>query len=765
MRTVILHYHLFKNAGSSLDASFKDWLGDKKWATKEFPGALNPNRQQVRQWIIDNPDVVCFSSHSAHLPPPEIEGVRVIPILFIRHPLDRILSAYAFEKKQGADTLGSVIARNTTLSGYLEIFLSQKNWHQVSNFHCQRLAAYFELPDKTLVERAVMAVDALPFIGVVEDYAGSITRLQRYLENNGFKDVPLKTKYVNTNSKRSQTLTMRLEEIRNSVEPKVYSKLIENNQGDLSIYEKVTSNDVELPGKKKHLIQYWTGLASPGIESLMEEWEAMNDDYQYVRFNEKSAFEFVLKFYGEIKAKAFSDINFQAMKSDVFRLAAINILGGVYIDAATKCNQSISAWNIDHNVPTFIKKRNGRIANALICSPADNQLIKLMLEQAWIAILEKNDGNIWLQTGPGMLKKIIDTAQFPYQLIDQENEDNHFKFLHDFEHKKSAHWSKQQLFRPLYNISNTDLTCQKIERFKDVFSDIELVLHIGHHKTGTTSIQNALLEMQDSDIIYPQTGLINVGHHLWSDILANGNQVKIVALIEALASEISGKNISRIILSSEYFSSKNEVEFDKQRMVNIWRFLSAFSNCFKKSNVIFYAREQASAIDSRIKQAIKSRICLQHINWKSIAGNPCFSYASFLEAMLYYFPNANVEPRSFDIAMKNGGVVQDFSSRLALNLKSKRANVSNNNIKLYYNLLEINKLAISIEHKMEKKQALFAENIKGEVISRKKLIINLFKKNRLINKPLTSFLSDNDKEEIKQMFAEENNIFKSKVNK
>jgi len=34
-RTILIHYHLFKNAGTSLDAVLKENFGDK-WITREF---------------------------------------------------------------------------------------------------------------------------------------------------------------------------------------------------------------------------------------------------------------------------------------------------------------------------------------------------------------------------------------------------------------------------------------------------------------------------------------------------------------------------------------------------------------------------------------------------------------------------------------------------------------------------------------------------------------------------------------------------------
>ncbi|WOD06199.1 hypothetical protein [Marinomonas sp. GJ51-6] len=105
MKTVILHYHLFKNAGTSLDAAFKENFSVEQgeWVTREFSAQPAKNREELKQWIIDNPQAKCFSSHTAIFPVPHIDGINIIPVIFYRHPIDRIASAYSFEKKQGGN--------------------------------------------------------------------------------------------------------------------------------------------------------------------------------------------------------------------------------------------------------------------------------------------------------------------------------------------------------------------------------------------------------------------------------------------------------------------------------------------------------------------------------------------------------------------------------------------------------------------------------------------------------------------------------------
>ena len=184
MRTVILHYHLFKNAGTSLDAAFKENFSEQEgeWVTKEFPGQPAKNREELKQWIIDNSQAKCFSSHTAIFPVPQVEGVKVIPVIFYRHPIDRIASAYSFEKKQGGDGFGPVLARSTNLAGYIETHLTHEHNRQCRNFHAHRLATMFGGKQGDEATLAKMAIEALPFIGLVEKYAESLERLEVLLK-------------------------------------------------------------------------------------------------------------------------------------------------------------------------------------------------------------------------------------------------------------------------------------------------------------------------------------------------------------------------------------------------------------------------------------------------------------------------------------------------------------------------------------------------------------------------------------------------------
>ncbi|MGV6852728.1 MAG: sulfotransferase family protein [bacterium] len=236
-RTIIFHYHLFKNAGTSLDSALKKHLGEDNWATKEFSGPPHKNREAVVQWIKETQST-CFSSHTAHLPPPDIDGIEIKPLIFIRHPIDRIASAYAFERKQGGNSFGSVLARNTSFAGYVETRLALPNDSQCRNFHTGRFAHYFPSSEQTdQLSQAKHALEALPFIGIVEYFNESMGRIEQWLRHEGFPNIQLEAVTKNASRSKKHTLEEKLHSIKQDLGETLYQILIEANQDDLSLYE------------------------------------------------------------------------------------------------------------------------------------------------------------------------------------------------------------------------------------------------------------------------------------------------------------------------------------------------------------------------------------------------------------------------------------------------------------------------------------------------------------------------------------------------
>lgn len=174
-RTVILHYHLFKNAGTSLDQILKKNFGEK-WVTREFSTVGKNNTEQVEDWIRETPEAVAYSSHTMMGPIPQVEGVRVISVMLLRDPIERIRSAYRFERKQRADTWGAQLAKEHDFEGYVRTRLARPGDRQCRNFQTHRLACLVP-GEGTELERALAALERVTVVGLVDHFDRALTRL------------------------------------------------------------------------------------------------------------------------------------------------------------------------------------------------------------------------------------------------------------------------------------------------------------------------------------------------------------------------------------------------------------------------------------------------------------------------------------------------------------------------------------------------------------------------------------------------------------
>lgn len=98
MRTVILHYHIYKNAGTSFDHVLSHNFGARH---ELFDGPFSfftIDQEQLDRIIMRRPQAVAFSSHQIVLPAPSSLEYRALAAIFVRNPFLRIASIYRFKR-------------------------------------------------------------------------------------------------------------------------------------------------------------------------------------------------------------------------------------------------------------------------------------------------------------------------------------------------------------------------------------------------------------------------------------------------------------------------------------------------------------------------------------------------------------------------------------------------------------------------------------------------------------------------------------------
>ena len=177
-RHIILHYHLFKNAGTSLDRILHRNFGPR-WLSAEFPTDAGNNTPLVESWIRQTPEGRAYSSHTALGPLPDVEGVTVMPVILLRDPIARIRSAYHFERHQQATTWGAQLARTQDFAGYVRARLARTGDRQCRNFQTHRLASLIpgDAPELNRARQGLALLQARGVVGRVEDFDAAMARL------------------------------------------------------------------------------------------------------------------------------------------------------------------------------------------------------------------------------------------------------------------------------------------------------------------------------------------------------------------------------------------------------------------------------------------------------------------------------------------------------------------------------------------------------------------------------------------------------------
>jgi hypothetical protein len=244
MRQVIVHYHMFKNAGSTFDSMLEKSFG-RSWVNYDKAQAaayITPD--ELAAFVTAHPDIRAVSSHQAVLPLPKMQGVDIMPAIFFRHPLDRVRSVYDFERRQsqqsGPVSKGAERAGRLSFADYLRWRLDTTANGVVHNFQTVRMIFSPKYNRRAITdadfELAWSRVQELPFFGLVEQFDDSIKLLIRALRQRG---TSLGTEYVARNqSKRASSLEDRLEHMRSELGEPLWMELQERNRRDQALYER-----------------------------------------------------------------------------------------------------------------------------------------------------------------------------------------------------------------------------------------------------------------------------------------------------------------------------------------------------------------------------------------------------------------------------------------------------------------------------------------------------------------------------------------------
>jgi hypothetical protein len=214
MRHILLHHHIFKNAGTTLDFAFWRNFGDRYIAF--HPNDSEPDGlvygAQIRDFLRVHPEAIGLTSHHFHLQRfRENEGdeftaeFRFYAIALFRHPIDRIISMYDFYRNGGAgDAEQTALVERLTVNDWVEWMMENKP-HLINDVQVGLLARhghYVGPPSRHDLQRAKERLGDLALTGPVERFDDACIAAEFYLRST-FGTIDLA--YVPENVSRVRT--------------------------------------------------------------------------------------------------------------------------------------------------------------------------------------------------------------------------------------------------------------------------------------------------------------------------------------------------------------------------------------------------------------------------------------------------------------------------------------------------------------------------------------------------------------------------------
>jgi mannosyltransferase OCH1-like enzyme len=152
----------------------------------------------------------------------------------------------------------------------------------------------------------------------------------------------------------------------------------------------------------------------------MNTWrQSAAEGFDYQRYDDSSAREFIQRHFDQRTEEAFLTCAVPAMRADFFRICALLVSPGIYVDADTR-RSGIGAPGSrqEPSAPLFplyqrlsrglLFRREVRVANGfMIVKHARDPLLLAILARAIRNIENRVSNNVYLVTGPGIATKFL----------------------------------------------------------------------------------------------------------------------------------------------------------------------------------------------------------------------------------------------------------------------------------------------------------------------------------------------------------------------
>ena len=235
---VLLHCHLFKNAGTTIDWALKRSLGCGFVNHRRDRAMIKGGMRYVEKYLALRGYVMAVSSHHMPFDPGfESQRFRYWHIIMLRHPIARSASVYQYEKIQPPASLGARMAKKHDMRGYFQWRMQDDAPVVIRNFQTRYLAGRKhparKLQDLDLDTALMRARLPNVLVGFVERFDESMVLFESILREH-FRKLDLAHVKQNQNHTRPKDSIAYLRE---ALGETLFLKLNAENALDLRLYE------------------------------------------------------------------------------------------------------------------------------------------------------------------------------------------------------------------------------------------------------------------------------------------------------------------------------------------------------------------------------------------------------------------------------------------------------------------------------------------------------------------------------------------------
>ena len=242
MRHVLLHGHVFKNAGTTLDWALQRSFGDGFVDHRRDDLMRSQGGKHIMEMLEGDENILAISSHHMPRDVADTDQVSFHPVYMLRHPVLRIRSVYDFERKQEAQTPGAQAAKRMDFREYVDWRMQAKVAPTIRNFQVRYLAGrlpprYEKMADFDYFELAMQTLHQVHCVGIVEQYDASMVLIENTVRKR-FKAIDLAHVPQNITGQERAALSQeeRIGRILDELGG-LQAKVLEHNSYDMALYE------------------------------------------------------------------------------------------------------------------------------------------------------------------------------------------------------------------------------------------------------------------------------------------------------------------------------------------------------------------------------------------------------------------------------------------------------------------------------------------------------------------------------------------------